>query len=56
MKACAIAAGTPASELEDMDSAANSGFLKEMFDEFDTNKDGNISWDECWTFLKDKQP
>ena len=53
---CAKAAGVEESELEAMKSEGSDNMWAMMFRQFDKNGDGQISWDEAWSFLKENRP
>ena len=54
--ACAKAAGVSDEDVKAMDGEGSSSMWSMMFRQFDENNDGSITWDECWTFLKENRP
>ena len=54
--ACAKAAGVSDADIEGMKSEGSDSMWSMMFRQFDANNDGSITWEECWSFLKENRP
>jgi hypothetical protein len=54
--ACAKAAGATDGEVESMKGEESDTMWSMMFRQFDANKDGDVTWDEAWNFLRENKP